>query len=115
MNMGLSEHNHVGAVLSGIFYAQLPLNSGALLLRDPRGPFPPMFDQAYQVSPLPGAVLLFPSWLRHAVKPTISKVSDGGRISFAFNANADDGLSSDAISSWRLTARAANFGTMSFR
>lgn len=95
-------HVHPGAYWSGCFYADdggiagRPDLGGAIEFCDPRGPLPMMYAPAMKLGiegcvtaglaerffPTTGDLLLFPSWLRHAVLPY---QGDGERISVAFN------------------------------
>lgn len=95
-------HVHPGAYWSGCFYADdggiagKPDLGGAIEFSDPRGPLPLMYAPAMKLGiegcvtaglaerfyPSSGDLLIFPSWLRHAVLPYLG---DGERISVAFN------------------------------
>lgn len=87
-------HNHPGSAWSGCYYVtgMETTNSmgGVLELYDPR-PFTEMVDvpgtpygQRVHVRPVPGLLILFPSWLYHFVHPSDS---DTERVSIAFNAS----------------------------
>jgi len=74
-------HEHT---LSGVFYLEVPEDSGRLTLVDPRirnlglaGE-----ERNFSVAAQPGGVLLFPAWLEHFVGPNLS---DHERLSVAFN------------------------------
>jgi uncharacterized protein (TIGR02466 family) len=89
-----SVHEHPGAVWSGVYYVASgspdtgdPLNgklefidprSGINMLRLEGGPS----DGRCLVSPKPGLMVMFPSWLKHMVHPLNG---EGERISIAFN------------------------------
>lgn len=94
-------HCHPGSFWSGVYYAD-PAGSGEtgvggeLLLEDPRYPMAymnipdlllrysntePMRSQ-HAIVPEPGLLVLFPSWLRHSVRPYSGT---GERISIAMN------------------------------
>ncbi len=83
-------HMHDGALLSGVFYLQVPEGSGSLVFRDPRpGPINASFKGAganahneVQLRPETGLVVLFPHWLEHYVEP---HQSDIPRIAISFN------------------------------
>ena len=90
-------HMHPGAEISGVFYISVPPECGKIVFRDPR-PQSEMSQLQYKdgkifkalaprfpVSPAPGNLLLFPSWLMHQVEPGGGK--EGLRISMAFNVN----------------------------
>ncbi len=87
-------HTHPGCYWSGVYYVAVGgssakwEHSGAIELYDPRGavemvalPGNP-FGQRLTIDPEPGLMLMFPSWLRHAVHPFMGK---GERITVAFN------------------------------
>jgi uncharacterized protein (TIGR02466 family) len=87
-------HNHPSSAWSGCYYVTSSSNAnslaGVLELYDPR-PFTEMiftpgtpYGQRMLVRPVPGLMVLFPSWLYHFVHPCDS---DEPRISIAFNAN----------------------------
>lgn len=87
-------HNHPSSCWSGCYYvsANNPSASlaGVLEFYDPR-PFTEMvatpgspYGQRMLVRPVPGLMVLFPSWLYHFVHPSNS---DEPRISIAFNAS----------------------------
>jgi uncharacterized protein (TIGR02466 family) len=95
-------HTHPGCVWSAVYYvddggaAADPSLGGQFELHDPRGVAPAMFrpelvpnvpgGEAFgaseSISPMPGTVLMFPSWVSHAVRPYFG---DGTRISVAIN------------------------------
>lgn len=81
-----SGHLHPHSVISGTFYVAVPPGSGALRLEDPRlamlmaAPLRP--DTFVYVTPTPGAVFLWESWLRHEVMPSEARED---RISISFN------------------------------
>ena len=87
-------HNHPNYLWSGTYYVasgepepDRPFN-GKLELLDPRAGINSLeiegdlFTGSYVVDPVPGTMILFPSWLRHIVHPFFGK---GERISIAFN------------------------------
>jgi len=86
-------HIHPHSVVSGTFYVAVPAGSGVIRFEDPRLPMlmaaPPKKQNArlenqtfVYVTPKPGMLLLWESWLRHGVEPNRSK---GRRISVSFN------------------------------
>lgn len=88
-----SGHIHPHSLVSGTVYVAVPPGSGALRLEDPRLPMmmaaPPRREDAPEdlrtfvyAEPVPGAVFLWESWLRHEVMPGTGK---GERISISFN------------------------------
>jgi uncharacterized protein (TIGR02466 family) len=90
-----SVHDHPGAMWSGVYYisggepdGNDPLN-GKLELLDPRVGVnmlrleQGLFGGRYLVDPLPGLMVMFPSWLKHMVHPFSGS---GERISTSFNA-----------------------------
>jgi uncharacterized protein (TIGR02466 family) len=90
---GHSGHIHPHSVISGTVYVALPHGSAGLKLEDPRLPMlmaaPPRRAEADEalrsfvtITPEPGTVLMWESWLRHEVPATGGK---GPRISISFN------------------------------
>lgn len=95
-------HTHPGCVWSAVYYvddggaAANPALGGQLEVQDPRGVAPamyrpdlvpnvpdgPSFGASELVGPVAGTMLMFPSWLSHAVRPY---TGDGVRISIAIN------------------------------
>lgn len=86
-------HLHPHSVVSGTLYVTLPPGSRGLKLEDPRLPMlmaaPPRRADApepmrtyVEITPTPGTVLLWESWLRHEVPAGTGK---GERISVSFN------------------------------
>lgn len=86
-----SIHNHHGAVLSGVYYVNVPENSGSIEFYredDIEYYLPPLESynaftkQKHVVDPEPGMLLLFPGWVKHSVQPNKSKEE---RVSISFN------------------------------
>ena len=88
-----SPHIHPHAVVSGTYYVTVPDQSGAIRFEDPRLAMlmaaPPKKAMAkpanrsfVTITPRPGMLLLWESWLRHGVEPNRAK---GPRISISFN------------------------------
>ncbi len=92
-------HTHPGAFWSGSYYVTGPASEaagGELELQDPRGVAPVMYAPTLTfagpggaslgaselIRPKSGMMILFPSWLQHAVRPY---KEEGERISVAFN------------------------------
>jgi uncharacterized protein (TIGR02466 family) len=95
-------HYHPGSFWSGTYYvadggcAADPSLGGEFEMLDPRGPGPSMYaptlkfagedgrsaGSAESISPRPGLLVLFPSWLNHQVRPYRGTAL---RISIAFN------------------------------
>lgn len=89
-----SVHDHPGAMWSGVYYisggepdGDDPFN-GKLELLDPRVGVnmlrleQGLFGGRYLVDPLPGLMVMFPSWLKHMVHPFSGSME---RISTSFN------------------------------
>ena len=83
-------HSHTNNYnLSGVYYLNVPKDSGEIVFRDPRpganqAPsrlFKDDGDSEY-LMPFEGLIILFPSYLEHFVLPNRS---DGDRISMSFN------------------------------
>lgn len=77
-------HTHPGHSLSGVYYSRIPIGSGSIIFDDPRGPRMP-FDGRIVHHPLPGEILIFPSWLVHQVTNTQTQ-SGEERVSWSCNA-----------------------------
>jgi uncharacterized protein (TIGR02466 family) len=86
-------HAHPNSTLSGIFYLQVPENSGSIMFYDPkpRKNFVEM-DKVFQtesnmntmkVDPQKGLMLMWESWLEHSVTQCQNKKD--GRITIVFN------------------------------
>ena len=93
-------HIHPGALWSGAYYVNTPIDCGRIVFLDPRpesqmlvidkqdktttGPeqWAEVFHQA-----IAGRLVLFPSWLRHEVEPNITSIPspEGDRVSISFN------------------------------
>ena len=87
-------HTHPGAQWSGVYYVSQPAvdvgNAGMIEFLDPRSDLPnwrilkaPAFRLKKKLRPMPGDMILFPSYLVHWVYPN---ESDEERVSIAFNA-----------------------------
>lgn len=88
-----SMHIHPLSVISGTYYVKIPKGSSGLKLEDPRltnfMASPPRKNKAslanqrfMTLSPRPGDVILFESWMRHEVPP---QPMAGDRVSVSFN------------------------------
>ena len=85
-------HTHPNSLISGVYYAKTPADSGELILHDPRKQASvyqaPLSGRnfrnvhQYQVEPKEGRLVLFPSWLEHGVGQNRSEEE---RVSFSFN------------------------------
>ena len=86
------DHLHPYSHISGVFYVDIEPNSPAISFKDPRGGrwmMPPAADGSRpentffaKVMPQDGKLLMFPSWLEHAVE---QNQTDFERISMSFN------------------------------
>mgnify|MGYP002777093233 CR=1 FL=1 len=90
---GHSGHIHPHSIMSGTLYVEVPDGAGAIRFEDPRLPLfmhaPPRTADAPEaqrtfvhVTPAPGTLLLWESWLRHEVLPNAARSE---RISISFN------------------------------
>jgi uncharacterized protein (TIGR02466 family) len=88
-----SAHIHPHSILSGTFYVEAPVGSGAIRFEDPRLPMmmaapqrtadaPEELRPFVTIEPKPGLLLLWESWLRHEVLPGKAKAE---RLSISFN------------------------------
>jgi uncharacterized protein (TIGR02466 family) len=85
-------HIHPNAILSGAYYVKTPEGSGNIEFYDPvparlMNVYPvkkrkPINLQAVEYKAGEGQLLIFPSWLQHAVQPNRSK---DYRVSISFN------------------------------
>ena len=77
------QHTHEGE-LSGVFYCQVPENSGKLVFVNPavRSYISVIRNKNFYVDPERLALIMFPSWLEHYVE---SNQNDDPRISISFN------------------------------
>jgi len=101
-------HCHPGCLWSGVYYVDdgIETNSdaagGHLIFEDPRFPMNSMYQpdlvmrdpegvpqrNQHSVTPKSGMLIMFPSWLRHSVRPY---KGDKDRISVAFNLMVKEG------------------------
>ncbi len=86
------QHVHSGAHVSGVYYVAAPpdAQSGKIVFRDPRpranmNQLPTQLT-AHRETPVPGDMILFPSWLEHGVEPFRGP---GERICIAFDARLE--------------------------
>lgn len=90
---GHSGHIHPHSILSGTIYIAVPDGASALKLEDPRLTMmmarPGLTDAATEaeqpfvyLTPQPGTILMWESWLRHEVPPNGARAD---RISISFN------------------------------
>ena len=88
-----SGHIHPHAIISGVYYAQIPDGASSIRFEDPRLPMmmaaPQRNDDAPQellnyvyLAPEAGMMLMWESWLRHEV---VRNEADDLRISVSFN------------------------------
>ncbi|WP_310469132.1 TIGR02466 family protein [Sphingomonas sp.] len=88
-----SGHIHPHSIISGTFYVEAPPGSGAIRFEDPRLPqmmaaprrradAPEELQAFVSVTPRPGLLLLWESWLRHEVTAGTAKAE---RLSISFN------------------------------
>ena len=87
-------HLHPNSLFSGAYYVKAQSNSGRLSLMDPRpgvqqvmptrkpGKLPRELWRETYYSPVPGRIIIFPSWMWHKVEPN---KSNDIRISVSFN------------------------------
>lgn len=87
-------HVHPNSLWSGVYYVKASKNSGMLRIDDPRsvsamsrprmkeGVPPSRLWRELSYEPVPGKLIMFPSWLSHSVDPN---ESNDIRISVSFN------------------------------
>jgi uncharacterized protein (TIGR02466 family) len=93
-------HTHPGSLWSGVYYVQVPENSGAIVFEDPRSVAVAVRGSYENTSNRPecawvkitfqpevGDFFIFPSWLRHSVEPNFSmeKGNKSHRMIVSFN------------------------------
>jgi len=90
-------HIHPGGLFSGVYYVQSPKECGRIWFTDPRteahmitmtyGERPPFTWREIYYEPIPGRLIIFPSWLTHEVEPNMTDATgdDEHRISISFN------------------------------
>lgn len=93
-------HVHPSSLWSGVYYVKAPKNCGDIEFIDPRvantmapAVYAPRAKRPsacwgkVTFTPTPGKLILFPSWLYHAVAPNLStgKGADGERVIVSFN------------------------------
>lgn len=95
-------HVHPGALWSGVYYVHAPKNAGKIEFIDPRTVH--LMNSAkfkagtkrkteswtkVKVTPVPGKVLFFPSWLYHSVEPNLAEGTgrEAERVIISFNIN----------------------------
>jgi uncharacterized protein (TIGR02466 family) len=85
------DHEHPSGVVSGVYYYEMPENSGGdIYFRSPNPlmhhrVWPQCGDpdfQQYKLTPKVGRLILFPSWLTHSVMPVTGSER---KISISFN------------------------------
>jgi len=92
------QHIHPNAQWSGVYYIQVPKNSGSIFLEDPRpGPnimlprrregLPKALWRMVVYPPIEGQMMMFPAWVPHGVEINQSKEKGekGWRVSVSFN------------------------------
>ena len=89
-------HQHSNCTISGAYYVRAPKNSGDIIFYDPRparvykhpiAKNPNILNATINsISPEPGMLILFPSYLEHSVNPNLS---DNKRIVISFNLSLD--------------------------
>jgi len=92
------QHIHANSQWSGVYYVQVPENSGKLFVEDPRpGPhhlmprrvkgIPQALWRSVGYPAIEGQMIMFPAWLTHGVEMNESKEKEekGWRVSVSFN------------------------------
>ena len=87
-------HLHPNSLFSGVYWIKTPINSGKLMLYEPRPgaqctmpnrkkvQLPPQLWREIYYEPVAGRCIMFPAWLWHEVR---SNESNDTRISVSFN------------------------------
>ena len=92
------QHMHPNSQWSGVYYVQVPKNSGYLSVEDPRpGPnlilperkkgLPKALWRVVNYPPIEGQLIMFPAWVPHGVllNESTKKGEKGWRVSVSFN------------------------------
>lgn len=90
------QHNHGNSLLSGVFYIDVPKDSGKITFVNSSerlelydsyidSKFTPYNSTKWGFTPEQNELFLFPAWLNHYVRPNLNK--NKKRISMAFNIN----------------------------
>ena len=105
-------HPHPNNYYSGILYLKTPPGSGSTIFLDPRpGAMVYRIDPSctnrvngdtIMVDAVAGKMLLFPSWLYHAVTENNFNNTDDTRISIAFNIQFEGMISTKHTARWNL-------------
>ena len=85
------QHGHENCLLTGVYYLQVPEQSGDIIFHEPRlgAKYSPlqspctMASKPVAITPKPGELYIFPAWLEHSVSQSHS---DEDRISIPINA-----------------------------
>tara|TARA_R100000655_G_C2926778_1_gene183284 strand:+ start:37 stop:603 length:567 start_codon:yes stop_codon:yes gene_type:complete len=87
-------HNHPNSCISGVYYVQCSKESGAITFENPNADgigyawenkiikYNNNTSSSWTITPTPNQLLLFPAFLKHFVKPNLTKEE---RISISFN------------------------------
>lgn len=101
-------HIHPNNLLSGVYYLQTPPSADAISFHDPRpqahliqpaaSSVVPEMQSEIEIEAKPGRMLLFPSWLRHSVRPNYGNQE---RVSISFNVMLDDYAARNSAPMWK--------------
>lgn len=101
-------HIHPNNLVSGVYYLQTPPSADAIVFHDPRPQAHllqpvttrsvPENQAEIQIEAKPGRMLLFPSWLRHSVRPNHGNEE---RVSISFNVMLDDYAQTNSAPGWK--------------
>lgn len=101
-------HIHPNNLISAAYYLKIPREADAIVFHDPRPQaqlLKPVSTRAVpetqaeiQIEAKPGRMVLFPSWLRHSVRPNYGNEE---RVSISFNVMLDDYAATNSAPMWR--------------
>jgi len=101
-------HIHPNNLISAAYYLKIPREADAIVFHDPRPQAQlikpvstravPEMQAEIQIEAKPGRMVLFPSWLRHSVRPNYGNEE---RVSISFNVMLDDYATTNSAPMWR--------------
>jgi uncharacterized protein (TIGR02466 family) len=91
-----ASHFHPDSIFSGVYYLNVPENSGAIVFKNPTFSYMTLYwpdhivdnfnslnSSIWRINPYKNQILIFPSWLEHMVEPSLNLNEE--RITLSFN------------------------------